>query len=283
MEPQLRHVLAFDPNGVRRVAYWYRSGRGDRPPVICVHGLTRNGRDFDWLATDLARDRPVACPDVAGRGRSDRLADPAQYGYPRYMADTALLLARLDAERIDWVGTSMGGFLGMLLAALRDTPIRRLVLNDVGPFIPKAALEHIATYVGKDPAFADLGEAERYQRLVAAGFGSRLPDAVWSHYARHMTRPDPAGGLRLAYDPEIARPFRDQPIADVDLWAVWDRIRCPVLVLRGAESGLLLPETAAEMAVRGPRATVVTVADAAHAPALADPDQIARIRDFLDR
>lgn len=276
----VRHVSCLGGRGFHRMAYRIWPGPKDLPPVVCVHGLTRNSRDFDFLAQTLSRTRTVICPDIVGRGDSDRLSEPSEYGYPRYLSDMATLLARLDVESVDWVGTSMGGFMGLMLAATRGHPIRRLVLNDVGPFIPKAALEHIATYVGTDPPFASLEEAEAYQRRVAAGFG-RLEDAHWRHMAVHMTRPDPAGGLRLAYDPQIAHPFRNQAIRDVDIWPLWDRVQVPVLVLRGADSGLLLAETAEEMRTRGAGARIVTVPDAAHAPALMDQEQIATIADFL--
>lgn len=263
------------------MAYRVWPGPSDRIPVVCVHGLTRNGRDFDALAAELSRDRTVICPDVVGRGDSDRLADVKEYGYPRYLADMATLLARLDVEAVDWVGTSMGGFMGMLLAAQRGQPIRRLVLNDIGPFIPKAALEHIGTYIGKAPPFPDLAAAESYQRAVAAGFG-RLTDAQWRGMAETMTRPDGAGGRVLHYDPLLAVAFRDVQPKDVDIWPVYDRIAVPTLVIRGGLSGLLLAETAEEMTRRGPKARLALVEDAGHAPALMDADQIATVREFLD-
>ncbi|MCC7273255.1 MAG: alpha/beta fold hydrolase [Alphaproteobacteria bacterium] len=277
----LRYVSCLGGRGFHRMAYRVWPGPAGRPPVVCLHGLTRNGRDFDVLARALSAGRTVICPDVVGRGDSDRLGEPSEYGYPRYLADMATLLARLDVEQVDWVGTSMGGFAGLMLAATRGHPIRRLVLNDVGPFIPKAALEHIAGYVGQDPRFATLAEAEAYQRTVAAGFG-RLTDAQWADMARNMTRPDGEGGFRLAYDPQIAHPFRAQPIRDVDVWPLYDRVAVPTLVLRGAQSGLLLAETAREMTERGPKARIVEVPDAAHAPALVDEAQIAVVASFLD-
>ncbi len=281
MSRDLQHVPCLGARGFHRMAYHVWPGPADRPPVICVHGLTRNGRDFDFLAEALSRRRTVICPDIVGRGDSGRLSDGAEYGYPRYLGDMATLLARLGAAEVDWVGTSMGGFMGMLLAATRGNPVRRLVLNDVGPFIPQAALEQIGGYVGKDPHFASLAEAEAYQRTVAAGFG-RLTDAQWAHMARHMTRPHADGGFRLAYDPAIAHPF-SQPARDVDMWPVYERIKAPTLVLRGADSGLLLAETAVDMTRRGPQAELATIPDCGHAPALMDEGQIALVAEFLDR
>ncbi len=259
--------------------------------VVCVHGLTRNSRDFDALAASLAEAGcRVVCPDVVGRGDSGWLADPAGYGFPQYLADMTVLLARLEVEAVDWVGTSMGGLIGMMMAAQpgnpqSGVPLRRLVLNDVGPFLPKAALERIAGYVGHDPRFADLAAAEAYVRDVHAGFGA-LADHEWRHLAETNVvaaeeEGEEDGVLRLRYDPGIGAGFRARPAEDVDLWAVWDRVTVPSLVLRGADSGLLLPETAAEMGRRGPRAEVVEIAGCGHAPALMDPGQIALVRDWL--
>ena len=272
-------VLCAGPGGFHRVAYaeWGAPGNGT---VLCVHGLTRNGRDFDRLAGSLEDRFRVVCPDVAGRGRSDWLADPAGYANPSYVADMVTLLARLGAETVDWVGTSMGGIMGMLAASMSRTPVRRLVLNDVGPFIPKAALARIGDYVGKDPRFTDIDGVETYLRQVHAPFGE-LTDGDWRHMAEHGARRLDEGGYGLAYDPAIGNAFKGDPLPDVDLWAFWDAIDCPVLVLRGAESDLLQPETAAEMTQRGPRATLVEFEGCGHAPALMAAAQIAVVRDWL--
>ncbi|MDF1553120.1 MAG: alpha/beta hydrolase [Deferrisomatales bacterium] len=271
-----------DPHGFHRVAYHEWGDPDCERVVVCAHGLTRNGRDFDALAKALSDCCRVVCPDMAGRGQSEWLSYPQDYGYPVYLGDAAALVARLGARRVDWVGTSMGGLIGMLLAANPGTPVRRLVLNDVGPFIPKRALERIAAYVGNAPAFHDLGSVEAYLREVHAPFGS-LSDEQWRHLAEHSTRVLPDGTFALHYDPAIGTTLRAAPFQDVDLWAVWDAVRCPTLVLRGADSDLLMPEVAAEMARRGPRAQVVEVAGVGHAPALLAPDQIERIRSWLFR
>jgi Predicted hydrolases or acyltransferases (alpha/beta hydrolase superfamily) len=275
-----RSFLGLSAAGFHTVAYtqW---GRDDASrTVVCVHGLTRNGRDFDALALNLVDRYRVACPDVVGRGRSGRIANPALYGYPQYCADMAALIARLSVEQVDWVGTSMGGLIGMMLAAQPNSPIRRLVINDVGPFISKVGLQRIADYVGKDPVFEDIAAVESYLRFVLMGFG-RLPDEAWRHMAEHSARQRPDGRYGLAYDPAIAEAFKAQPMGDVDLWAFWDRIQCPVLVLRGETSDILLPETAEEMTSRGPGARVVEFANTGHAPALMTDDQIAVVRNFL--
>jgi pimeloyl-ACP methyl ester carboxylesterase len=281
MTPRLRTVRALGPHGFAEIAYaeW---GDGDRT-VICVHGLTRNARDFDWLAQALvARGWRVLCPDMPGRGRSARLSDPADYGYVLYLAASAALIARSGAERVAWIGTSMGGILGMMLAAQPNTPLHSLVLNDVGALIPKASIARIGSYVGDAPDFADLAAAEAYLRRVHAPFGA-LTDAQWRHMAEHGTRPE-QGRLRLHYDPAIALPFKQQEPKDVDLWAVWQNVACRTLIVRGAASDLLLADTAREMIGRAKtkEVSLIEIEGCGHAPALMDPAQIAMVADFLE-
>ena len=277
-----RSLLGLSAQGFQKIAYseW---GDPEAPrTLICVHGLTRNRHDFDPLCRVLSAAFRIACPDVVGRGGSDWLKDPDGYGYPQYLSDMNALIARLGVEEVDWLGTSMGGLIGMMLAAQPGTPVRRLIVNDVGPFIPKAALERIAGYVGKDPRFPDLAAAEAYFREVHAPFG-RLSDAQWQHLTRQGVSRDESGegGFRLRYDPGIGKVFADAPPEDVDLWGLWERIACPVLVLRGAESDLLPAEIAQEMTRRGPRATLVEFSDCGHAPALMDEAQTSVVRDWL--
>ncbi len=280
MQPILKHILGQSPLGFHRMAYAEWGEATARPPVICVHGLTRNGRDFDWLAEALQTTTRVFCPDIAGRGASDWLGDPSLYGYPQYVADMVAMIARTGAEQVDWVGTSMGGIIGMLIAAQPNSPIRRLVINDVGAFLPLAALKRIGGYVGQDPAFADLAALEAYLRKVTmASFGiTRAED--FRHLAHNSFRTRPDGALALAYDPKIADAFRALD-KDVDLWPVYDRIRCPTLLLHGALSDILPSAVAEDMTRRGPRASCVTIENVGHAPALIDPAQIRVIQDFL--
>jgi pimeloyl-ACP methyl ester carboxylesterase len=266
--------------GFHRIAYAEWGQASVQPPVICVHGLTRNGRDFDYLARALAGDgRQVFCPDIAGRGKSDWLANPADYNYAQDLSDMTALIARAGAESVDWVGTSMGGLIGMLLAAEANTPIRRLVINDVGPFIPLIALERVGTYVGQSPVFDDLEGVEKYMREIYAAFGD-LSDENWRHLARYGTRTMPCNKLSLAWDPAIAQPFLaiDQ---DVNLWSAYDRIRCPVLLLHGLRSDILPTPIAQEMTQRGPRAELVEFPNIGHAPALMNPTQTAIVVEFL--
>ncbi|MBK1664155.1 alpha/beta hydrolase [Rhodospirillum rubrum] len=273
-------VAVLRPEGFRHMAYVEWRGDHDAPPAFCVHGLTRNGRDFDGLAQALAASRRVFCPDVLGRGRSDCLADPAGYANLAYAADMVTLIARSGGGVIDWVGTSMGGLIGMILAAMPGSPIRRLVLNDVGPFVPQAAMARIRDYVGYDPVFDTLAELEAYLRKVHAPFGP-LSDGQWRTMAEHGHWRIEDGRYKLARDPAIAVPIKAAPLADVSLWPLWDAITCPVLVIHGEESDLLGAETVAEMAGRGPGCEVVEVAGVGHAPALLTADQIAPIVDFL--
>jgi len=248
-------------------------------PTLCVHGLTRNGRDFDSLAEHLATRGPVIAPDIVGRGASDWLPDPTLYAFPTYLADVASLIARLGAPEINYVGTSMGGLIGMLLAAQPGSPIRRLVLNDIGPLVPKASLARIATYVGTAERFETLEALEAHLRRIHAPFGP-LTDAQWHHLAVHGHRQLEDGSFVLSYDPAIGVPMQAPP-EDVVLWPFYDRITCPTLVIRGESSDLLLPETVQEMTTRGPKATLYEVTGCGHAPALMAEDQISRVVDFL--
>ncbi len=275
-----RHLHCLGPHGFHRVRYleW---GDPDNPQVvICVHGLTRNAHDFDTLASRLASRLRVLCVDVPGRGGSDRLSHPLDYAYPLYCQDLAMVIARADVDAVDWVGTSMGGLIGMMLAAQGNTPIRRLLVNDVGPFIAAAALARIADYVGRAPDFPNLAAAEAYLRQVHAPFGP-LSDAQWAQLTDHSTVQGDDGRWRLSYDPAIAEPLRAAPPDDLDLWPVWDAIRCPTLVLRGSESDVLSAATATAMGQRGPRATVLEFPGIGHAPALLDRDQIEPVAAWL--
>ncbi len=278
--PRAHSFLGLGPHGFHRVAYveW---GDADNPRVvICVHGLTRNGRDFDYLARELARDFRVVCPDVVGRGRSDWLTHAQDYAYPQYCADMNALIARLGVEQVEWVGTSMGGLIGMMLAAQPNAPIRKFVINDVGPFIPKAALERLAAYVGKAPSFADLEGVERYLRETLAGFGA-LTSEQWRHLAQYSAVSIDQSSFRLHYDPSIGQAFAG-PLADVTLWPLWQALRCPTLVLRGTESDLLLADTLKQMIASRPTAVyAVEISGVGHAPALMTQFEIGTVRDFL--
>lgn len=260
-------------------------GNRKAPAVLCVHGLTRNGHDFDPLAEALSGSFRVICPDLPGRGESDRLADPMLYQAQHYVTALTHLLAWVGRE-VAWVGTSLGGICGMIVAAADGAPVNRLILNDIGPFMPADALRRIRDYMvasGDSPImsrFPDLESVERHLRLVHAPFGP-LSDAQWAWLARISARALPDGRFTMHYDPRISEPLRGHEPADVDLWALWDRIRVPRMVIRGETSEVLLPETLARMEASG--ALAYTVPVTGHAPALLDPLQIEAIRTFLSR
>ncbi|MFC7477660.1 alpha/beta fold hydrolase [Dankookia sp. GCM10030260] len=272
---QLRYLL---PMGFFALA-WTEWGPEDGSPVLCVHGLTRNGRDFDALAAALAAEgRRVLCPDLPGRGASDRLPDPSLYVPPTYIAALSHLLARLEGP-VDWVGTSLGGICGMVVAATPGHPIRRLVLNDIGAFVAKESLARIGDYLEHVGDFADVPALEQYLRRVHAPFGA-LSDAEWQHMAETSARAAPEGRVALHYDPAIAVPLRGIQPADMDLSPIWTRVTAPVLLLRGAESDLLSAETARAMAQR-PGVRLAEIAGCGHAPALMHADQIGLVTEFL--
>ncbi len=285
-EPQLRNVQCVDGRGLHRMAYWQwerADGSSDRV-LVCAHGLARQGRDFDVLARAMREGYRVVCPDVVGRGESDPLADPAAYGITTYLADMVTLLARLDATTVHWVGTSMGGLIGMALAALPGSPIERLVLNDVGPAIDPAGIARIAGYLGLPLTWASEDEAADYLSTISRGFGRHTREQ-WMALTRPMLRRD-GDRLRLHYDPAIAVPLRAMTAAAVGageaaLWGAYDAIQCPTLVLRGADSDVLTPATAAAMAARGPRARVHEFDGVGHAPTIVAADQVAVVREFL--
>ncbi len=285
-EPRLRHVQCLDGRGLHRMAYWewQRDGGESDPVLVCVHGLARQGRDFDTLAMAMRDRYRVVCPDVVGRGESDRLADPAGYQIQGYVADMVTLLARLDVTTVHWLGTSMGGLIGMVLAALPGSPIGRLVLNDVGPAIDPEGIARIASYVGRPLTWASEDEAADYLLTISPGFGAHSREQ-WLSLTRPMLRRD-GDRFHLHYDPAIALALRAMTPAaaaagEAALWAAYDAIRCPTLVLRGATSDVLSAATAEAMQQRGPRARLHEIANVGHAPTLVAPDQVAVVREFL--
>lgn len=286
LQPRLRHVQCLDTRGLHRMAYWEWGDPANDRVLVCVHGLTRQGRDFDVLARALCSHYRVVCPDVVGRGQSDWLAEPMGYGVPTYVADMVTLLARLDARQVHWVGTSMGGLIGMGVAALSGSPIGRLVLNDVGPVIQPAFLARLGTHLGVPVTWPDERAAAEALRALSVGFGPHT-DEQWMALTRPQLRPTMNGhALRPHYDPSIAVPVRaatpeSAALGQAALWAAYDRIRCPTLLLRGRESDLLAESTAAEMTMRGPRAALVEFEGVGHAPTLVAADQVAAVCRFL--
>ena len=285
MQPRIKMVQCLSPAGLHRMAYqtW---GDDDNPRVlVCVHGVTRVSDDFDRLAESLSEHYRVICPDVVGRGRSDRLRDPRHYMVPQYVSDMVTLIARLDVPQVDWVGTSMGGLIGMGLAALPDSPVRKMVLNDIGPNLNFPALARIGEYIAQDVRFATFEEGRDYIRQVSAPFGPHSDDE-WDKLARDVLRRDSDGQWRRHYDLAIAKGFEgiteeSTKGGEAALWAAYDAIRAPVLLVRGSESDLLTHETAVAMTERGPQAQLVELPGVGHAPTFMHEDQIALVRRFL--
>jgi pimeloyl-ACP methyl ester carboxylesterase len=266
------------------MAYWEWGDTANPHVVVCVHGLTRQGRDFDTLARSLSTDVRVVCPDVVGRGHSDWLADPMHYGVAQYVADMVTLLARVNAPRVDWVGTSMGGLIGLSVAALPNSPLGRFVINDVGPTLAPEGLARIGGYVGRVAQWNTLDEAADALWQISQGFGVHTREQ-WLALTEPQLKRDADKWVPRS-DPQIALPFKATTPAmaqagEALLWQAWDRLTLPVLLTRGADSDLLSPATAHAMTQRGPRARLVEFAGVGHAPMFVQPDQIAAVREFL--
>ncbi len=283
--PQLKSVQCLSPAGLHYMAYREWGDPHNPRVLVCVHGLTRVANDFDALARNLCDTYRVVCPDVVGRGRSDWLKDPRYYVVPQYVSDMVTLLARLNAETLDWFGTSMGGLIGMGLASLPDTPVRKLLLNDVGPVLNQAAIARIGDYLGRPVRFATFDEAMQYVMAISITFGPHS-DEEWRKLAEDVLRQDKDGQWILHYDAGLAVPFKavTPESAERDaavLAATYDAIRSETLVVRGAESDLLSREVAHDMTRRGPKARLVELPGVGHAPTFVHDDQIAIAREFF--
>lgn len=296
-EPKLNYVSCPDSNGSHRMAYWQWGDPSARHLVVCVHGLSRQGRDFDVLARELVRRGggalQVVCPDVVGRGKSDWLRDPTGYQIPAYVVDMLALLHHLHQasaiETLDCVGTSMGGLIGLGLCGHPDlplpVPVRRLVLNDVGPVIQWASLLRIGQYLGDIARYQTLEQAADAMWAVSTSFGP-LTKEQWLTLSKAMVRSHPDGGLTQHYDPAIAVPFQSLTEESVvageqAVWQLYDGVTARTLLLRGIESDLLSAETARQMMLRGPKAQLLEFAGVGHAPMLVAQDQVDAVADFL--
>lgn len=283
--PRERELVCANPTGLHRMAYveW---GDPDNPRVlVCVHGLTRTGRDFDRVAAALSDVYRVVCPDVVGRGRSQWLNDPNRYVLPQYVADMVTLIARLNVETVDWFGTSMGGLIGMALAGLPGAPVGRLLVNDVGPHIEPDALVRIGAYVGQNPSFATREEGIAHAASLAASFGP-LTSEEWTEINAPLLRQRDDGAWAFRYDPAIATPFgaatpEATAAAEAALWHLFAAIPGPVLVVRGAQSDLLSRDTVSHMIERGRSVQSVEIAGVGHAPAFLDSEQLSIARRFF--
>jgi pimeloyl-ACP methyl ester carboxylesterase len=284
-EAVVKTVQCISPAGLHTMAYKEWGDARNPNVLVCVHGVTRVSDDFDRMARELCDTYRVVCPDVVGRGRSGRLRNPQFYTVPQYVSDMVTLLARLDADIVDWFGTSMGGLIGMGLASLPENPIRRLVLNDIGPSINGAALARIGEYIGQDVRFDTFEEAAGYIRAISAAFGIHS-DEEWHKLASDVLRRNDEGKWIRHYDLALAEPFKQMTpemagAAEQMLWAAYDAIRCPTLLVRGAQSDLLLPEVAQQMTQRGPKARLVELPDVGHAPTFMHASQIEVAKQFL--
>lgn len=283
--PSQAQVQCLSTAGFHGMAYWLWHndavpGEDGTTPVICAHGLTRNGRDFDYLARTLSQTRMVVCPDTVGRGESEWLRDPSLYTVPQYATDMTALIARLDTTFVDWVGTSMGGLIGMVLAAMPGSPIRRLVINDIGPVVPQAALDRIGAYLGLDFVYDKFDEAVEHTMTVHAPFGD-LTDDQWRHLARYGFRERDDGKFVPNHDRRLGEAFKSLTEKDIDLWPLFEAIDCPVLVVRGADSDLLTAPIADAMVKRGRDVRLVTFDGCGHAPPFMADNQIDTIQKFL--
>jgi pimeloyl-ACP methyl ester carboxylesterase len=288
------HFHSLGNGSFHRIAYTDWGHPANAHVVLCVHGLARNSRDFDYLAAALTPECRVICMDVAGRGDSDWLQNKNEYTFSTYQSDAAAMLARAsgNARKLDWVGTSMGGLIGLFLAAKKNSPIRRLVLNDVGALVPWSALFRMKGYITRGRSFSSEAEVEAYLREVCAPFGA-LTDEQWRHMARHGARRNGDGAWHLTYDPAIGEglhghidpefPIGPDLLRGIDLWNVWSKLECPTLVLRGADSEVLLKRTLDEMRERKPDVEIAEFAGVGHAPALMSEDQIRVVKEFLLR
>jgi pimeloyl-ACP methyl ester carboxylesterase len=278
------HFLGLGFHGFHRTHYleWGTPDKTERKDtLICVHGVTRNAHDFDYLAENLCDTYRVVCPDVVGRGESDHLAEPQGYDYMQYNADMNALIARLNVTQVDWVGSSMGGIIGMILASVAQSPIRRLVINDIGPEISRDALTRIGNYIGKSGEFGSIDEVEAHVREIYSEFGP-MSDDDWKHMVHYSTRRTKTGKYRFKMDAGVGDAFRDSiSLFDVDMWDTWEKITCPVLILRGKKSSFFSEETAHKMLTCGPEATLVEFDDAGHTPTLRSDEQVNVIRDWL--
>ncbi len=282
---QIKTVQCLSPAGLHNMAYKEWGDPKNPAVLLCVHGVTRVSDDFDALAAVMSDRYRVICPDVVGRGRSSWLANPLGYQLPQYVSDMVTLIARLDVAQVDWFGTSMGGLIGMGVAALKENPIRKMLLNDIGPTINYAALMRIAEYMGKEVRFPTFEAGVDYIRTIAAPFGPHS-DEQWHKLAGDVLREQKDGQWIRHYDPALALAFssftqESAAQSETALWAVYDAIQCPVLLVRGSESDLLSRETADLMTQRGPRSALTELVGIGHAPTFMQPEQIALARDFF--
>jgi pimeloyl-ACP methyl ester carboxylesterase len=276
-------VRGLSTSGFHKIAYTDWGPPDAETTVVCVHGLTRQARDFDYLASALAAlGYRVVCPDLAGRGRSDWLPSMLDYVFPQYCADMATLLATLGSKKIHWIGTSLGGLIGMVLAGMSASPVSALVVNDIGPDVPTSAVARVGFRIAGDPrSFASIEEAERYNRKTFAACGA-LTDEQWRHFTVHALRHDEAANRYIpVMDPKVGTAYGWLWYYQMTLWQYWEKINVPILAIRGAQSDFVPERLLREMKRRAPQMTSHEVAGAGHMPMLMSAEEIGVISTFL--
>lgn len=279
-EPRHNHFLSLTPQGFHKIAYTEWGEENNPRVLICVHGLTRNSRDFDFLAQRLSKFYRVVCPDLIGRGESDYLEVPALYNFSQYLNDMAILLARLKVTEVHWLGTSLGGIIGMMFTAQPQSPVKSLILNDIGMIVPNMALQRLETYARNKHSFPSFEEAKSYFQTILSSFGT-LESEKWDHITKYGTQQDDEGNFHLSYDPAIGQTYLNHTAPSLHLESYWQSIRCPILVLRGEESDFLLPEIITKMLYFQPNTKIKTIPCCGHPPSLMVPEQIQIIEEWL--
>ena len=292
------YVLGLSREGFHRIFYTEWGTPSNHNPLICLHGATRHSRDFDLLANYLSRGshRHIFCPDLVGRGESDWLKNPANYSYEQYLADMNVLISRTGQQAVDWLGTSLGGIIGMVLAAQVQSPIKRLILNDIGPQIPANAMRRLANYVGLEPSFNDLEEAILYYKKIFTHIG-QLDEATWNRLVSHTIKKTSGGKYMAKMDQRIKMPFSKKAMLwnllrhptqllsenpfDLYLWEMWRKVNCPVLVIYGEKSDVLTPFIMEKMKHLKPETTFFEVKKTGHAPLLESDIEMEMIAKWL--
>lgn len=277
--PKHNHIMGISPLGFHKIAYTEWGDPDNTDVLVCVHGLTRNSRDFDFLAKALCNDYRIICPDILGRGDSDHTGKPSTYNYPQYLNDMVALLARINVDTVSWLGTSMGGIIGMMLASQSSSPIKKLIINDVGSMIPKEGIQRIAKYTSSYPKFTSLEEAIPDLRARLSTFGALGPEQ-FEHLLQHTFKKE-MGAFVYHHDPAIIEALLPAVNADIHLEPIWKAIKCPTYIMHGVLSDLLTPYIIRQMREVKPDTLVAEIPNTGHAPSLMMPDQIKIIQDWL--
>ena len=278
-EPRDNFYYGLSNEGFHRNYYREWGDPDSEHTIICVHGVTRLSKDFDVLANALSKRYRVICPDIVGRGYSDWFGNKQNYNFLQYCADMNALIANLNVEKVHWIGTSMGGIIGMILGAMSHTPIESLILNDVGPNLKRAELQRLGKYIGKAPIFPTKKALFEYYKETYQAFGS-LPDKHWKEMARYSSFKEDYG-YRMHYDPKIGDAFRSSySFYNFDLWKYWEEIECPTMLIRGEHSTFFTTEVAEKMCGRDSDVSLQLVKDVGHAPMLNNKEEVQFIKDF---